>query len=1092
MRLPWGQLAWGLARLLHWAVVAALAAVLAAGVGVTVLGSRLSQGPLELPWLVHRIEASVNADDSTTHLSIGSAALAWEGFREGVDRPLDIRLQDVVVSDAAGARLISVPAADVSLSLLGLLLGRIEPRGIEIEHPRIRVFRSVGGAIGLDLGTRSDAPDNQSDTAASATAPPPDARPDIGVLGKLLAQFAEPADNGLRRGHGRFDQLRRVRIADASIVVVDHQLQVTWGAPKAEIELTRGAVGGVTGRADLTVTLGDQTARVVIAADMTEGGASTHIRASTTSVVPAALARAAASLAPLRAFNAPIDADMVADLGPTLALEHARIAVQFGAGDLQMGSSIVPVVDGSFVASGDAQEISLESARLAFRGHDDGATSVLSAKGTLQRQSDRLHTDLALLLDQVSFADLPKIWPHGIGGDARGWITENITAGTARNGQVKVQIDMQPDFSDATLSSVHGTLDADGLTVHWLRPIPPIDEGVAQLRILDPDTLEIVMQSGRQRPEGVKITPAASAGGLMVRGGTVRITGVAQHEQKATIETDIAGPLADAIAVLRSPRLHLLDKGSIDLKDVSGQATAKLSVTLPLGDKATVDAITIAAQAHLDAVHLGGIVAGRDLNRGVLDMKYNNEGITIAGQATLAAIPVRLDAAMDLRAGPPSQVLQTVNVAGRPTATQLTSVGLNPGGVFIGGSAGVQATLAVRRDGLGQLTISADLADAALRLDLAGWIKPAGIAAKADAVVRLNRDRLVGIDQIHLTGGDAEVRASAAFAGGQATVLQINQLRLRGTSAKGSVSFPASAGGSIVATISGGAIDLSSWLSNPAPPGPKAATDRVSADNAVSDHQPSQPWTIDARFDRAIMANGQTFDGLVLHAADNGMRLTHLRFNARAGSKEPISLEMAPSPSGRRLTAKASDVGRLLRALAVTQTMQGGRLSVTGTFDDQRAGQPLSGSAEIEDFRIRNAPAFAKLLQGMTLSGLVGTLRGPGLHFTRLIAPFGLTGSVLELRGARAFSASLGLTAKGQIDLANARADIDGTVVPAYFFNSLLGHMPLIGKLFSPEKGGGLFAANYSVRGSLSDPSVSVNPLSALTPGFLRGLFGNL
>jgi hypothetical protein len=566
----------------------------------------------------------------------------------------------------------------------------------------------------------------------------------------------------------------------------------------------------VTGRANLTVTLGDQTTRLSIAADLAEGGTSTHIRATTTPVVPAALARAAVSLAPLRALDAPVDADMVVTLGPTHALEHARIAVRFGAGDLHMGSSIVPVVDGSFVASGDTQEISLESARFAFRGHDGGAISVLSAEGTLQRQSDRLHTDLALLLDQVGFADLPKIWPHGIGGDARGWITENITAGTARNGQVEVQIDMQPDFSDAMLSSAHGTLDADGLTVQWLRPIPPIDGGVAQLRILDPDTLEIAMQSGRQRPEGAKITPATTAGGLVVRDGTVRITGVAQHEQNATIEADIAGPLADAIAVLRSPRLHLLDKGLINLKDVSGQATAKLSVTLPLGDKAKVDAIAVAAQAHLDAVHPGGIVAGRDLDRGVLDVKFNNEGITIAGQATLAAIPVSLDAAMDLRAGPPSHVLQTVNVTGRPTATQLTSVGLNPGGVFTGGSAGVQAMLAVRRDGQGQLTVSADLTDAALRLDLAGWSKPAGIAGQADAVVRLNRDRLVGIDQIHLTGGDAQVRASAAFADGQATVLQINQLRLRGNSAKGSVSFPATAGGSIVATISGGAIDLSS------------------------------------------------------------------------------------------------------------------------------------------------------------------------------------------------------------------------------------------------------------------------------------------
>ena len=84
------------------------------------------------------------------------------------------------------------------------------------------------------------------------------------------------------------------------------------------------------------------------------------------------------------------------------------------------------------------------------------------------------------------------------------------------------------------------------------------------------------------------------------------------------------------------------------------------------------------------------------------------------------------------------------------------------------------------------------------------------------------------------------------------------------------------------------------------------------------------------------------------------------------------------------------------------------------------------------------------------------------------------------------------MTAKGQLDLATRTADLQGTIVPAYFFNSLLGDIPLIGKLFSPERGGGLFAATYAVRGSLDDPSVSVNPLAALTPGFLRGAFGLL
>jgi hypothetical protein len=35
-----------------------------------------------------------------------------------------------------------------------------------------------------------------------------------------------------------------------------------------------------------------------------------------------------------------------------------------------------------------------------------------------------------------------------------------------------------------------------------------------------------------------------------------------------------------------------------------------------------------------------------------------------------------------------------------------------------------------------------------------------------------------------------------------------------------------------------------------------------------------------------------------------------------------------------------------------------------------------------------------------------------------------------------------------------------------------------------------VFAASYTLAGPLENPDVSVNPLTALTPGFLRGLFG--
>src|SRR6185437_10616827 len=102
--------------------------------------------------------------------------------------------------------------------------------------------------------------------------------------------------------------------------------------------------------------------------------------------------------------------------------------------------------------------------------------------------------------------------------------------------------------------------------------------------------------------------------------------------------------------------------------------------------------------------------------------------------------------------------------------------------------------------------------------------------------------------------------------------------------------------------------------------------------------------------------------------------------------------------------------GSLLRGLAIARTIEGGRLAVTGTFDDSDPAHPLSATAEIDNFRVRDAPALGKLLQAMTLYGLVDVLGGPGLGFSRLIAPLRMTDRLIQLNDARAFSSSLGLT----------------------------------------------------------------------------------
>jgi hypothetical protein len=130
----------------------------------------------------------------------------------------------------------------------------------------------------------------------------------------------------------------------------------------------------------------------------------------------------------------------------------------------------------------------------------------------------------------------------------------------------------------------------------------------------------------------------------------------------------------------------------------------------------------------------------------------------------------------------------------------------------------------------------------------------------------------------------------------------------------------------------------------------------------------------------------------------------------------------------------------------------------------------------------------------MTLYGLVDVLSGPGLNFARAVAPFRLTPEALELTDARAFSSSLGVTVKGRVlrERPGVRTllELEGTIVPAYMFNALLGNIPILGRIFSPETGGGLFAATWRVQGPVDQAQVTMNPLAALTPGFLRGLFG--
>jgi hypothetical protein len=182
----------------------------------------------------------------------------------------------------------------------------------------------------------------------------------------------------------------------------------------------------------------------------------------------------------------------------------------------------------------------------------------------------------------------------------------------------------------------------------------------------------------------------------------------------------------------------------------------------------------------------------------------------------------------------------------------------------------------------------------------------------------------------------------------------------------------------------------------------------------------------------------------------------------------------------------------MLRALDIYDSIEGGTMRVTGTARGPAPTSPLDAQVRITDFRLVEAPTMARILTLGSFTGIRNVMQGEGIGFESL------TGEVVFNRGRlstdllHAYGPALGVTVEGAVDLDGETIDLNGVVVPAASTNKVLGDIPVLGRLLTGGEGEGLFAVSYDITGPLGEPEVSVNPLSALAPGFLRGLFGRL
>ena len=139
----------------------------------------------------------------------------------------------------------------------------------------------------------------------------------------------------------------------------------------------------------------------------------------------------------------------------------------------------------------------------------------------------------------------------------------------------------------------------------------------------------------------------------------------------------------------------------------------------------------------------------------------------------------------------------------------------------------------------------------------------------------------------------------------------------------------------------------------------------------------------------------------------------------------------------------------------------------------------------IDNFKVKEIPALAKLLALASLQGIADLLTGEGIRFTDFEMNFTNKNNYMTIEELYAIGPAISILIQGYIEQDNL-ISLKGTLVPATTINRTIASIPLIGDLLIGKKvGDGVFGVSFKIKGPPKDLKTTVNPIKTLTPRFI-------
>ncbi len=1015
-----------------------LAAGMAAGLAMllAVTAWLVSAGPISLAFLTPYIQTALNPENDEYSVALADTILTWAGW----ERALDIRVVDVSLRDPQGRVLARVPELSLGLSGAALLRGEVAPTRLDFLGSEVHLVRGPEGRI--ELGFGSEPADHRK-------------RAKFGPLQALAAQLLT-VDSGKGKGSARY--LRRISVLGADLTVDDKPSGTLWHAPRIDLILKRQPVG-IVADLDADLEIGGQSTHLTADAQYRSAKQSLQVELGLNGLVPLWLARHNVDWAPLAAVDLPLTGNLAFSVGLGGRLSDIAFDLSAGPGNVELPGSYKRRLELAAAALRGSLTDNFTALRLDEIVLDTGGPVVnASALLSFDKGADLagLGVDFEGGIRDLPVDQLERYWPPQLAPAARDWVTTNVRGGVVPAAEVKIVL-RPGDLSAGSLpaEAVDLRFSFQGVSTRYLASMPELAQAVGSAH-LTASGIDLAVQSGR-------------VGKLALSEGTVHIEGFDQPVQQAELGFVTSGPVAEALRVLDHPPLGFGAAVGLDAKSASGMTSARSHFAFPLKGDLEVTDVSFAAAANLVGFGLPEVVGGFPLSAGQMALKVDSAGLTVEGTGKLNGVPVSLNWRRLFRSQGPATGSVSIRTRLDDAGRQALAL---PGAPYLRGPVDALAQINLKGWQMLEGDLQLDLTGAELNIPELVWSKPAAQPGEASAALRLGADGSIQINSFSLTAaglmatGQAELASDLAF-----RRLDFSRLAYGQTDVSASLRPQAPKG--YIAALEGASFDMRPYLTRLLGSGEAAEL---------------PPLRLSARLGRMILGDQHELSKMSGRAIHEGGQWRTLEASGVLSGQAPVSLHLESKGAQRQLSITSPDAGAFARSIGVFDNALGGRLDITAVIDEQRPDRPLLGRVRIKDYRVVDAPLLARILTIGSLTGMAELLNGEGISFALFDAPFCLRQGRLTIDRARTFGPALGITLTGVIDRRRESLDMNGTLVPSYTLNSVLGKIPLLGNLFVGREGEGVFAATFSVKGPASGPVVTVNPLSALAPGFLRGI----